>query len=114
MGSIRQAQPLDAIYKIASITLRKQVVRGRPPLRAAGSMGSISTHSPSRKSLGYPVPSRICCLRAVSVQAMCFPYRLDNDGESQTSDIAQLLSVRALSFAAFRTRSSAWVTRARL
>ena len=27
---------------------------------------------------------------------MCFPYRLDNDGESQTSDIAQLLSVRAL------------------
>jgi hypothetical protein len=30
---------------------------------------------------------------------MCFPYRLDNDGESQNTDIAQPLSVRALSVA---------------
>lgn len=30
-------------------------------------------------------------------KAMCFSYRLDNDGESQTSGIAQLLSVQALS-----------------
>ena len=41
-------------------------------------------------------PMRICCRRAVSVQAMCFSYRLDNDGESQLTDIAQHLFVRAL------------------
>ncbi|WP_223806840.1 hypothetical protein, partial [Novosphingobium sp. LASN5T] len=44
-------------------------------------------------------PLRICCRRAVSVQAMCFSIRLDNDGESHPADIAQLLSARALMFA---------------
>ncbi|MEG3147276.1 hypothetical protein U1839_21700, partial [Sphingomonas sp. RT2P30] len=39
---------------------------------------------------------RLCCRRAVSVQAICFSYRLDNDGESQPTDIAQPLSARAL------------------
>ncbi|MEG3147404.1 hypothetical protein U1839_22345, partial [Sphingomonas sp. RT2P30] len=38
----------------------------------------------------------LCCRRAVSVQAICFSYRLDNDGESQPTDIAQPLSARAL------------------
>jgi hypothetical protein len=33
LGNIRHAPPLDAIYRIAFITRRRQVLRGRPPLR---------------------------------------------------------------------------------
>ncbi|MEG3146319.1 hypothetical protein U1839_16830, partial [Sphingomonas sp. RT2P30] len=44
----------------------------------------------------------LCCRRAVSVQAICFSYRLDNDGESQPTDIAQPLSARALMLAGMR------------
>ncbi|WP_226018237.1 hypothetical protein, partial [Novosphingobium sp. FKTRR1] len=43
-----------------------------------------------------PAPSRICLRRAVSVQGMCFLHRLDNDAESQPTDIAQPLFARAL------------------
>ncbi|MEG3147220.1 hypothetical protein U1839_21415, partial [Sphingomonas sp. RT2P30] len=47
----------------------------------------------------------LCCRRAVSVQAICFSYRLDNDGESQPTDIAQPLSARAL------TKSTSFTSR---
>jgi hypothetical protein len=51
-GNMRHWQPLEAMYRIASTTARKSVVRGRPPRLAAGSIGEIKAHSRAVKSLG--------------------------------------------------------------
>ena len=45
------------------------VLRGRPQGRAGGIIGSSRTHFPSRRSLGYPSPSRRQIRRCSAVPA---------------------------------------------
>ena len=64
---------VEAMNRIASTTSPMSVVRGGPPRRGPATIGAITAHSRSVRSLGKRRRSRLCSRRAISIQAIGNP-----------------------------------------
>ena len=85
-------RPVVAMWRIASTTSRRSVVRGRPILLGAGISGAISARSASPASLAYLPPLRPYRRRVNSVQAMGISVPSRKRTESQVAGFTQLIS----------------------
>src|SRR5215217_2363662 len=92
---------------MASITARRSVLRGRPPALGGGRRGAITAHSRSVMSLGYRADMRLWSWRVVSSQAISSSASQPS-GDSQPTDITQLLFGPALREAGTGESYSAW------